>query len=66
LAEEQLIELVAASKQRIIRIVSTGWASPVRFWYDQDRAEWVLVLAGSAGLLIEGEAEPRVLGRRPT
>jgi cupin 2 domain-containing protein len=47
---------------RVERIVSAGQASPPGFWYDQDRAEWVLVLAGSAGLLLEGEAEPRVLG----
>ena len=28
---------------------------------DQDEAEWVVVLAGSDGLLFEGEAEPRIL-----
>ena len=44
------------------RIVSTGQASPPGFWYDQDWAEWVLVVAGHAGLLIDGEAAPRVLG----
>jgi len=61
LAAEQTIDLVAADNVRIARIVSTGQASPPGFWYDQDRAEWVLVVAGSAGLLIEGEVEPRVL-----
>jgi cupin 2 domain-containing protein len=59
---EQTIDLLAGENLRIERIVSTGQASPPGFWYDQDRAEWVLVLAGSAGLLLEGEAEPRVLG----
>ena len=44
------------------RIVSTGQASPPGFWYDQDWAEWVLVLSGAAGLSIEGEAAPRRLG----
>jgi cupin 2 domain-containing protein len=29
--------------------------------YDQERAEWVLLLAGSVGLIFEGEAEPLVL-----
>jgi cupin 2 domain-containing protein len=58
---EQTIDLLAGENLRIERIVSTGQASPPGFWYDQDRAEWVLVLAGSAGLLLEGEAEPRVL-----
>lgn len=61
LAAEQTIELLATKDLRIERIVSTGQASPPGFWYDQDRAEWVLVVAGSAGLLFEGEAEPRVL-----
>jgi cupin 2 domain-containing protein len=46
---------------RIERIVSTGQASPAGFWYDQDWAEWVVVLTGSAGLVIEGEATPRIL-----
>ena len=58
---EQIIALVANENLRIERIVSTGQASPPGFWYDQPWAEWVLVLAGSAGLLFEDEAEPRVL-----
>jgi cupin 2 domain-containing protein len=60
--EEQFTELVGAPGVRIERIVSTGQASPPGFWYDQDWAEWVIVLAGSAGLLIDGETEPRRLG----
>ena len=63
LPEEQLTELLAAPSLRIARIVSTGQASPQGFWYDQDRAEWVLLLSGSAGLLCEGEDEPLVLRR---
>ena len=58
---EQMIVLVENENLRIERIVSTGQASPPGFWYDQPWAEWALVLAGSAGLLFEGEAEPRVL-----
>jgi cupin 2 domain-containing protein len=61
LAAEQTIALLTNANVRIERIVSTGQASPPGFWYDQDWAEWVLVLAGSAGVLIDGEAEPRVL-----
>lgn len=61
LAEEQISELLAAPNVRIERIVSRGQASPPGFWYDQDRAEWVLLLAGSAGVQFEGEAEPRAL-----
>ena len=61
LPEEQLMELLSAPGLRIERIVSTGQASPPGFWYDQEWAEWVLVLSGSAGLLFEGDDEPRVL-----
>ena len=36
-------------------------ASPPDFWFDQEWGEWVLVLSGSAGVLIDGETEPRTL-----
>jgi cupin 2 domain-containing protein len=61
LAEEELRVLLATPGLRIARIVSTGQASPPGFWYDQDQAEFVLVVAGRAGLLIEGEAAAREL-----
>ena len=49
LDDEQVVELLSTAGLRIERIVSTGHASPPGFWYDQDRAEWVVLLAGSAG-----------------
>ena len=58
---EQTTALVANENLRIEHIVSSGQASPAGFWYDQVWTEWVLLVAGSAGLLFEGEAEPRVL-----
>ena len=61
LAEEELRTLLTTPDLRVERIVSTGQASPPGFWYDQDWAEWVLVLSGQAALFIEGEAAPRVL-----
>jgi cupin 2 domain-containing protein len=61
LADEQFTQLLTTPHVRIERIVSTGQASPPGFWYDQAEAEWVMVLAGSAGLLIDGEPAPRVL-----
>lgn len=61
LPEEQATTLLADSHFRIERIISTGQASPPGFWYDQEEHEWVLLLAGSVGLLIEGEAAPCVL-----
>jgi cupin 2 domain-containing protein len=55
----ELVETVVKSKHvRIERIVSTGHASPKGFWYDQDEAEWVVVLRGEAKLLFEGEPQP--------
>jgi cupin 2 domain-containing protein len=47
---------------RVLRIVSHAHASPPGFWYDQPEAEWVVVVAGSAGLLVEGESAVRGLG----
>ena len=61
LSEEQFIELVATPHARIERIVSNGQASPRGSWYDQDEAEWVLLLRGEAGLQFEDETAPRVL-----
>ena len=46
----------------IERIVSSGQATPEGEWYDQERDEWVLVLAGSAALLFDGAQGPRRLG----
>lgn len=62
LAAEEITELLAAPGVRIERIVSNGQASPAGFWYDQEEPEWVIVLAGSAGLQFDGEAAPRRLG----
>ncbi len=61
LNDERIDAIVSADGVRIERIVSTGQASPPGFWYDQDWTEWVMLLSGSAGLLFEDEAEPRVL-----
>lgn len=62
LEKEETTVLAELPYARIVRIVSTGQASPRGFWYDQDRTEWVVLLTGSAALLIEGEAGPRILG----
>ncbi|MGA8173001.1 MAG: cupin, partial [Methylocystis sp.] len=60
-AEERISVIAETSAARIERIVSTGQASPPGFWYDQNATEWVFLISGSAGLLFEGESEPRVL-----
>jgi cupin 2 domain-containing protein len=61
LPDEEVIELLSAENVRIKRVVSTGQVSPPGRWYDQDGAEWVVVLTGSARLLFEGEDEPRLM-----
>jgi cupin 2 domain-containing protein len=58
LPEEQILELVESPNIRIERIVSLDHATAPDQWYDQDWPEWVLLLAGSAGLIFEGETEP--------
>ena len=45
-AGERFDQLVAQQGVTIERIVSTGQASPDGFWYDDPRAEWVVLLAG--------------------
>jgi cupin 2 domain-containing protein len=60
-ADEDVTSLLETLGVRIARIVSHGHASPPGHWYDQDDAEWVLVVSGAADLRIEGEAEPRRL-----
>jgi cupin 2 domain-containing protein len=62
-ATETFTPIVAGQSMRVERIVSHGHASPAGFWYDQEESEWVVVLAGSAGVLIEGQAEPVTLRR---
>jgi len=59
--DEELTALLATPNVRIERIVSTGQASPPGFWWDQEWAEWVVLLTGSAGLHFEGETELREL-----
>lgn len=54
--------LLQAASVRIERIVSHGQASPEGFWYDQDEAEWVVVMAGAARLRFADEAEAQTLG----
>ena len=58
---EQFSDLIPNRGVKIERIVSTGQITPENEWYDQDRAEWVVVLKGRAGLRFEDETEDRTL-----
>ncbi len=56
-SSEQFESLLERPGIRIERILSSGQATPEGEWYDQPDDEWVLLLSGSAGLLVEGESE---------
>lgn len=60
LAEEAVTTLAKGTRVRVERIVSRGHTSPPDFWYDQDDAEFVLLVAG--GAVIEFEDSRRTLG----
>jgi cupin 2 domain-containing protein len=53
--------LIQADGLRLERILSTGQTTPGGEWLVQDWDEWVVLLAGEARLLIEGESAPREL-----
>jgi len=61
LPEELFTTLLQTPGIRIERIVSQGHKSADGFWYDQDQAEWLMVLQGAARL----EFEDRILDIRP-
>lgn len=54
----EVFETIAESPAlRIERIVSRGQTTPEGEWYDQERDEWVLLVAGEARILFEGTGE---------
>ena len=62
LAAEVVEPLAASADVQVERIVSRGHASPDGFWYDQDRDEFVLLVAGAARLRFEDDPAPVALG----
>ncbi|MCE7797940.1 cupin domain-containing protein [Sphingobium sufflavum] len=54
---EVFTQLLARPGLRIERIVSAGQVTPEDAPYDQPDDEWVLLIAGSARLWIEGDGE---------
>jgi cupin 2 domain-containing protein len=55
-AGERFEDLLARPGVRLERIVSSGQSTPPGEWMDQAWDEWVLLVAGRAGLTLEGEA----------
>lgn len=62
LAREDSKTLLEAANLRLVRIVSTGQATPEGQWYDQDENEWVMVVTGKARIGFEDGEPERVLG----
>jgi cupin 2 domain-containing protein len=56
-AAEQIETLLDQPGFRLERIVSTGQATAAGEWLSQPRAEWVVLLAGSAAVRFEDELE---------
>jgi cupin 2 domain-containing protein len=54
--EERVDMLVAGQRLNVERIMSMGHTSPPGFWYDDSRAEWVVLLSGAAVLEFEDDA----------
>ncbi len=53
---EELFEKILSGKNfKLERIISKGHATDEGCWLDQKQDEWVLLLKGSAGILIQGE-----------
>ncbi|MFM8274701.1 MAG: cupin [Gemmata sp.] len=60
-ADEVLDVLAERGGWKVERITSWGHATAASEWFDQPSDEWVVLLTGAAGLLIEGEPAPREL-----
>ena len=61
LSDELIETLVDTDAFRLERIVSTGHATAPGEWYDQERAEWVALLSGSAALRFADQDDVVVL-----
>ena len=51
---ERVDLLATGATFRLERIVSLGQTTPSGEWYDQERAEWVMLASGRARLAFEG------------
>jgi len=60
-ANEVFEPLIKAAGLRLERIISTGQITPAGEWLVQNWDEWVVLLAGEARLLIEGDSAGREL-----
>ena len=61
LAQESFETILETAGFRLERIVSAGHVTPPGEWYDQERAEWVVLLRGEARLVFEGDPAAVIL-----
>ncbi len=55
-SQDEVFEIIFNNEYlKIERITSKGQKSPNGFWYDQDWAEWVLLLQGNAEIEFKDE-----------
>ncbi len=57
LHDELFEEIAQGGAFTLERIISKGHTTPEGKWCDQEKDEWVVLLKGSAGILIEGEEQ---------
>jgi cupin 2 domain-containing protein len=61
-AGDEVFETLLRTREFTLeRILSTGQATPAGHWCDQESDEWVILLSGGAGLLFEGDRQPRTM-----
>ena len=61
LTEEVFESIIKSSNINIERIISNGQTSPETGWYDQDDAEWILILRGEAIIIFENEDQLKLI-----
>ena len=61
LPEELFETLLRTGHFEMQRIVSEAHATPPGKWYDEEKAEWVILLQGGAGLYFEAEGKMLVM-----
>ena len=49
--------LIESGSVKVERIISRGQASPPVGWYDQNQAEWVMILQGEAIICVEDDGD---------
>jgi len=57
LGDEVFETLLETSGLKLERIISKAHKTPQGQWYDQQQDEWVILLQGNAGILIEGDKQ---------